>query len=179
MGLARETRGKAANNSSTATTSHQVSSSARLHSQSCWHMGNREQRRQSALPRPCVVIPLRGARGICLLWTTGPGLQGAATRCVDSKRALQPLLTTGLERRQHSNLASRWPVLHGSPSTRWPHRDICFQRPGQYRTEPLRSRDYRRLQPLQKQLEMSAVPHQHYLVDISGALVITTMHLTR
>ena len=89
-------------------------------------MGNREQRRQSALPRPCVVIPLRGARGICLLWTTGPGLQGAATRCVDSKRALQPLLTTGLERRQHSNLASRWPVLHGSPSTRWPHRDIMF-----------------------------------------------------
>ena len=50
LGLARGTRGKAANNSSTATTSHQVPSAARLHSQSCGHMGSREHRRQNALP---------------------------------------------------------------------------------------------------------------------------------
>ena len=36
----------------------------------------------------------------------------------------------------------------------------------------------RRLQPLQKQLEMCAVPHQHYLADISVALVITIMYLS-
>ena len=50
LALARETRGKAANSSSTATTSHQVPSAARLHSQSCGHMGSREHRRQNALP---------------------------------------------------------------------------------------------------------------------------------
>ena len=37
----------------------------------------------------------------------------------------------------------------------------------------------RRLQPLQKQMKMSAVPHPHYLVDISVALVITIMYLTK
>ena len=39
---------------------------------------------------------------------------------LSSKGAPQPLTTTGLEERQHANLASRWPMLHGSPSTRWP-----------------------------------------------------------
>ena len=50
LGLARETKGKTANNTITATTSHQVPSSGRLHSQSCWYRGNREQRRQNAWP---------------------------------------------------------------------------------------------------------------------------------
>ena len=37
----------------------------------------------------------------------------------------------------------------------------------------------RRLQPLQKQMKMSAVPHPHYLVDTSVTLVITIMYLTK
>ena len=37
--------------------------------------------------------------------------RGQQPGALSSKWALQPLLTTGLERRQHSNLASRWPVL--------------------------------------------------------------------
>ena len=41
------------------------------------------------------------------------------------------------KRRQHSNLASRWPMLHGSPSTRWPSPETrCCQRPGRCRAEP-------------------------------------------
>ena len=37
----------------------------------------------------------------------------------------------------------------------------------------------KRLQPLQKQLKVNAVPHQHHLVDISVALVLTTLYSTR
>ena len=50
LGMARETRGEAANNTITATTSHQAPQSGRLHSQTWWHMGNREQMRQGAWP---------------------------------------------------------------------------------------------------------------------------------
>ena len=38
---------------------------------------------------------------------------------------------------------------------------------------------YRRSQPLLEQLKMSAVPHQHFLVDIIGARVINIMYSTR
>ena len=69
------------------------------------------------------------------------------------------------------------------------HRDIMFSAAWsvQNRTSQEQRRTFtqilqevnRRLQPLQEQLKMSAVPHQHYLVDISVALVITTMHFTK
>ena len=35
---------------------------------------------------------------------------------------------------------------------------------------------YRRSHPLLEQLKMSAVPHQHFLVDIIGARVINIMY---
>ena len=56
---------------------------------------------------------------------------------LSSKWVLQPLLTQALERRQHSNLASRWPVLHGSAAMRWRSpKTWCFQRPGRCRQYP-------------------------------------------
>ena len=45
---------------------------------------------------------------------------GHQSSTMSSKGALHPLPTQALKRRQHAILASRWPVLHGSPSTKWP-----------------------------------------------------------
>ena len=110
---------------------------------------------------------------------------------MSSKWALQPLLTTGLE----EEVAFQSGIQIASAS--WlPFDEVAFTEDMMFsaawsvqdRTPLRRQRRtftqilqemYRRLQPLLEQLKMSAVPHQHYLVDISVALVITTIYLTK
>ena len=118
-------------------------------------------------------------------------MQGAATRCVDSRRALQPLLTTGLEEEaafqtgiqmasaswlpfdevaftEDMMFSAAWSVQERTPLRK--QRRTCTQ---------ILRKIYRRLQPLPKQLKMSAGPHQPYLVGISVALVINIMDSLR
>ena len=97
---------------------------------------------------------------------------------LSSKRALQPLLTTSLEQE-----AAFQPGIHMASASWLPFDEVTFTEdmmisaawsvqnnaPEEQRrpfTQVLQELD-RRLQPLQKQLEMSAAPHQHYLADIS------------
>ena len=123
------------------------------------------------------------------------GTQARACReqqpgALSSKRALQPLLTTGLEQE-----AAFQPGIHMAIASLLPFDEVTFTEdmmisaawsvqnnaPEEQRrpfTQVLQRLD-RRLQPLQKQLEMSAVPHQHHLADISVALVITIMYLSK
>ena len=116
---------------------------------------------------------------------------GQQPGALSSKRALQPLLATGLGKeatfQSGIQLASAsWLPFDEVTFTE----DMLFSAAWsvQNRTSLRRQRRAftqilqemsRRLQPLQNRLKMSAVPHQHYLVDINVALVITIMYLIK
>ena len=107
---------------------------------------------------------------------------------LNSRWALQPLLTTGLEK----EAAFQSGIQIASAS--WiPFDEVAFTEDMMFsaawsvqkRTPPRRQRRactqilqeiYRRSQPLMEQLKMSAVPHQHYLGGTSVALVINIMY---
>ena len=127
---------------------------------------------------------------MCLFWTSGPGLHGTQPGAPSSKGGMQPLLATGIVIKE---AASQCGVQLTSAS-QLPSDKVAF-------TEDMLSsaawsaqnettlRRQRRvftqilqelcsgMQPPQEELKMEAVPHQHNLVDINVALVITIMHL--
>ena len=61
---------------------------------------------------------------------------GQQPGALSSKRAMQPLLATGLGKEPLSSAASEWLMHRGSPSTRWPSpKTCCFQQLGRYSTD--------------------------------------------
>ena len=106
---------------------------------------------------------------------------------LSSKWALQPLLTTGLEEEAAFQSGIQMASASWLPfeevaftedmmfSATWSAQNRASQEQKWTFTQILQELN-RRLQPLQKQLKRSAVPHQHYLVDISVALVINIMY---
>ena len=110
---------------------------------------------------------------------------------LSSKRAIQPLLATGLGKEAVFQCGVRmdnssWPPFDKVAFTEdtlfsaaWSAQNRASPR-GQRRvfTQTLQEMTSRS-QPLQNRLKMSAVPHQHNLGDINVALVITIMFLIR
>ena len=115
---------------------------------------------------------------------------GQQPGALSSKRALQPLPTTGPEEEAAFQSGIQMASASWLPfeevaftedmmfSATWSAQNRASQEQKWTFTQILQELN-RRLQPLQKQLKMSAVPHQHYLIDINVALVITIMQVTK
>ena len=113
---------------------------------------------------------------------------GQQPSALSSKGALQPLPTTGLEEEAacHSGIqmaSASWLPFDEVAFTEdmtfsaaWSVQNKTSLRRQRHTFTQIPQGMRRRLQPLQKRLKMSAFPHQHHLVDINVALVITIMY---
>ena len=112
---------------------------------------------------------------------------GQQPGALNSKRAMQPLLETGLGKEAAFQCGIRMANSSWLPfdevaftedmlfSAAWTVQHRASLREQRREFGSVLAEMTRRLQPLQSQLKKSAVPHQHKLVDINVAMVITLM----
>ena len=115
---------------------------------------------------------------------------GQQPGALSSKRDMQPLLATGLVKEAAFQCGIRLASASWLPSDEVAFtEDMLFSAAWSVQNRTTRRRQRRvftqilklssRLQPLQKRLKMSAVPHQHNFIDTNVALVIISMYLIK